>query len=174
MTAGRIRNGIDLDALEALVRGREAPDVVVRTEWIGGAQSVATISRSGSGALSTSTFVVHVDESPERLGNGTAPAPAEFAAVALSAAFAQAFVIEASRDGVVIDALAIGVTNERRPSESAVAAGWRIDCTVDSAAPLLRLRAFAQAAADSGLVQSLANAPSVSVARMPEKEGDMT
>ena len=176
MTAARIRNGIDLDALESGVRAHDdPPQVSVRTEWIGGAQSVATISRAASGSLGASTFVVHVDESPDRLGNGTAPAPTELAAVALSAAFAEAFIIEASRGGVVIDALAIAVhTNGRTTSATDVRPGWRIDCSVDSAAPLTQLRAFGRAAADSGLVRSLAIAPSVSVARMSEKEGDMT
>jgi hypothetical protein len=175
MTPGRIRNGIDLDALEAFVRGREkAPDLTVRTEWIGGAQSVATISRDALAAPSASTFVVHVDESSACLGNGTGPAPAELAAVALSAAFAQAFVIAASRDNVTIDALSVNVGRSAPPGATAPPR-WRIECTVDSDAAPLQLRAFTRAAIASELVRSLAmRAPSVSIVRAHDKERDMT
>ena len=173
MTRGRVRNGIDLDALETLGHGSNgAPELSVRTEWIGGAQVEATISRAADRAASGRTFVVHVDESPSCSGNGTGPAPAELAAVALSAAFTQAFVFDASRDNVVIDALAVRIHERPAGTAHATPRRWHIECIVESQVSIGQLRAYARAAAGSERVRSLAlRAPSV---RVLGKEREMT
>ena len=177
MTARRIRNGIDLDALEARLGSAGEPSGLdVRTEWLGGAQSVATICRGTASAASS--FTIHVDDGASTPGTGQAPAPCELAAVALSAAFAQAFIVAASRDDVAVDALSVRIA---QTTPSARAAGpqlprWDIHCNVESDASLRRLRSYAIAASTSGVVTRLSMAiAKVSVSRGGRgRERDMT
>jgi organic hydroperoxide reductase OsmC/OhrA len=164
MTRSRIRNGIDRDALDALFSGQaESAPVAIRTDWVGGTQSVATISR-GAGDTSR-TFVIHVDDARAFLGAGTAPAPDELAAVAISAAFAQAFVMQASKRDIVIEALSVSVQSsaDGRVGTHALPR-WQITCAVESLASPRLLREFARAAASSDHVLRLSmRKPEVSI-----------
>ena len=172
MTRSRIRNGIDRDALEALTGEQaEAAPLAVRTDWVGGAQSVATITRGP--ASGTRTFTIQVDDARARIGTGAGPAPAELAAVALSAAFAQAFVMQASRCDVAIDALSVHVqAPPPARSDPRTIPRWHIECTVESCASLPLLRSFAREAASSDHVLRLAmRKPCVTVGRSLGERG---
>ena len=165
MASVRIRNGLDLEALAALDRETgEVSSPAVQLEWVGGVEAVATISRRGcpDGA---GHFVIRVDDTTRQLGSGAGPAPMELAAVALSAAFAQAYVVEATLADVPVDSLTISV-QAFDDGEPRTRTQWRIECTVDGDAPASVLREFARRACGSLAVRRLTmRRPAVSIVK---------
>ena len=166
MASVRIRNGLDLEALAALEREPpEPPACTAQVEWVGGVQSVATISRPGRTDGAGADFVFRVDDATQHLGSGAGPAPMELAAVALSAAFAQAYVVEATLADVPVDALTVSA---RAVETSAANAGtrWHIECSVAGEAPASVFQDFARRASTSASVRRLTmRRPVVSVVK---------
>jgi hypothetical protein len=178
MAALRIRNGLNLDALDAATRGRAVPggrSVRVQTEWLGGMQALSRIPRGNAdGPLPGREFHIDSDEPQEQLGNDSAPAALELALAALGASFTEAFVVLASAANVGIDALTVDVATSAGDSP---APKVHLNCAVESAASLAELREIGRRArAAAAVVQLYRPLPSVTVTRptrLAEQGDDM-
>lgn len=118
-TVGNRVNGLDLDALQAVVQAVQndpAEGLVqfrVSTNWKGQAASVASVeSYTLGGRKIPRSFKIAIDEPSELLGENSAPNPQEMLMAALNACVLVGYVAGASSRGITLTRLEIETTGE--------------------------------------------------------------
>lgn len=112
----RLRNGIELDQLEAMaeaIRAQpEAGTVIIRTRhrWDGGfaVEGVAE-ELENAGEVTARSFTFRTDWPLEAGGRDSAPTPGELVLAAFGSCVASTYVTQATANGVAIDALEVTV-----------------------------------------------------------------
>lgn len=114
MTAGRQVNGLDVDALEAVMREVERDpakgqvEFRVRSEWKGQTRSRSVVeSYTIGGQRVHRSFAIDADEPFELLGRNTAPNPQELLMTALNACITVGYVAGASMRGIALEKVQI-------------------------------------------------------------------
>jgi len=112
-------NGIDLDALTAVVRGIERDPRAgmvgfrVRTAWRGQTRSRSTVESYTIGGHEVRRhFEIDVDEPHELFGQNTAPNPQEMLMTALNACITVGYVVEAAVKGITLEKVEIETAGE--------------------------------------------------------------
>ncbi len=118
-TANRVINGIDLDAVDAMLeRVRTDPQCghagfKVKTEWKGQARSESTVEAfSCAGVPIARNFTIVADEPRELLGTDTGPNPQELLLSALNACMVVGYVSHAAARGIRLDSVRIETDGE--------------------------------------------------------------
>ena len=118
-SAGTCVNGIDVDALTAIVRDIEqdpakgAATFKVNTAWQGQTRSESTIDYYVIGGEKIPRhFNIVVDEPFELLGTNTAPNPQEMLMAALNACITVGYVTGAAMRGIMLERLEIETTGK--------------------------------------------------------------
>ena len=114
MTTGRQVNGLDVDALEAVMREVERDpakgqvEFRVRSEWKGQTRSRSVVeSYTIGGQRVHRSFAIDADEPFELLGRNTAPNPQELLMTALNACITVGYVAGASMRGIALEKVEI-------------------------------------------------------------------
>ncbi len=114
VTTGRQVNGLDVDALAAVVREIERDpakgqvEFRVRTEWRGQTRSRSTVeSYTIGGQVVHRNFTIDADEPFELLGRNGAPNPQELLMSALNACITVGYVANAAVKGIRLDRVEI-------------------------------------------------------------------
>ncbi len=114
MTTGRQVNGLDVDALETVMREIERDpakgqvEFRVRSEWKGQTRSRSVVeSYTIGGQRVHRSFAIDADEPFELLGRNTAPNPQELLMTALNACITVGYVAGASMRGIALEKVEI-------------------------------------------------------------------
>ena len=114
MATGRQVNGLDVDALEAVMREVERDpakgqvEFRVRSEWKGQTRSRAVVeSYTIGGQRVHRSFAIDADEPFELLGRNTAPNPQELLMTALNACVTVGYVAGAALRGIALEKVEI-------------------------------------------------------------------
>jgi uncharacterized OsmC-like protein len=112
-------NGIDTDALQAVVRevgqdpSKGKVEFRVRSAWKGGTRSEASVDYfTLGGQRIPRTFKIAADEPMELLGQNSAPNPQELLMTALNACIMVGYVAGAAVNGIALEKLEIETTGE--------------------------------------------------------------
>jgi uncharacterized OsmC-like protein len=112
--AGRQVNGLDVDALAAVIDDvtrdpvRGQVEFRVRSQWKGQTRSRATVEAyTIGGQVVHRNFTIDADEPFELLGRNSAPNPQELLMAALNACLMVGYVAGAARRGISLEALEI-------------------------------------------------------------------
>jgi uncharacterized OsmC-like protein len=107
-------NGIDVDALQSVVRAIEADptkgkvEFRVKSAWMGQTRSQTTVESYRIGGQRVERrFAVDVDEPLELLGQNSAPNPQEMLMTALNACIIVGYVAGAAVNGITLESLSI-------------------------------------------------------------------
>ncbi len=119
VTTTKKLNGIDVDALEAVVRdvGQDASkgrvEFRVKSQWKGGTRSEASVdSYTLGGQRISRSFRIAADEPAELLGQNSAPNPQELLMAALNACIMVGYVAGAAVNGITLEKVEIETTGE--------------------------------------------------------------
>ena len=118
-TTRNVVNGLDLDALFALIEGVKQDPAAgktswrVTTSWMGQTRSRAQVEGFGMGGeLVPRRFAIDIDEPLELLGQNSAPNPQEMLMSALNACIMVGYVAQCAVRGITLERLEIETDGE--------------------------------------------------------------